>query len=256
MLAIIICFEQGQLFSQNKNGHIKCWQVDGFELTLLGEIESNTFGYCSMVLYQTNRLLCSGQRSSVNVYSTENFKKRIIWNPGTFSELGELMIIKCIQNYVFFGYESNTICLWNGQGTVSQYNFPELEGLLALDVDHTMAKGVCAGTTDKINTFHIIKDKFVFDKSIKITNPGVSGLKLRPDNKIVAAACWDHKVKLFSWKSMKLLAVLDPHSTGVISLVYSERSIQFWKTKHMLAVADKGNRITLWDVYNEENKNE
>lgn len=250
-MAIILNIKQNQLLSQNKTGRIQFWQIDGYELTLLHELSKTAIiGFCCMVLYNTNMILCSGLESTMECYSIETLKKIKVFDPRPILNLGELMIIKSIKNYIFCGYESNTIVVWNEDRIVSLYNFPDLEGLLALDVDHTVAKGVCAGTTDMINTFCIVDDELVFDKSIKITNPGVNTLKLRPDNKIVAAACWDLNVRLFSWKSMKLLAVLDSHSTGVISLVYSELSIKFWKTTYMLAVANKDSKITLWDVYN------
>lgn len=241
-----------QLISQNKLGEIKCWQIDGFELSLQNTLLTQIIGFCKLTLYNTNMLLCKGEKSKMNCYSIDTLDKLTTFDPQQNDSLGDLMVIKSIEEYVFCGYESNTIIAWKNNHIKSQYNFPELECLMTLDVDSNVNKGVCAGVSNIINTFYITEGKLNLNNSITITNPGVNVLLLRPDNKIVAAACWDFTVRLFSWKSMKLLAVLDSHSTGVLNIIYSESSVKFWKARYMLAVANKDNKITLWDVYNKK----
>jgi len=250
IMALELLIKQNQLVSQNKMGEIKFWRINGFELMLYYTLSTKTIGFCKCVLYKTNMLLCKGEKSAMNCYSTETFDKITVFNP--HDNLGDLMAVKCVKDYVFCGYEDNTIVVWKEDNIISQYSFPEVECLMALDVDRCMSKGVCAGSSDMISVFHISEGTLSLYKSVKITNPGVNVLQLRPDDKIVAAACWDHTVRLFSWKSMKLLAILDSHSTGVLSIVYSELSVTFWKATYMLAVANKDNKITLWDVYNKK----
>lgn len=199
-------------------------------------------------------LLCKGEKSKMNCYSIDTLDKITILDPQQNDNLGDLMAIKAIGEYVICGYEANTIIVWKENCIKSLYNFPELECLMTLDVDNDVNKGVCAGVSNVINTFYITEGKLSLNNSITITNPGVNVLLLRPDNKIVAAACWDLTVRLFSWKSMKLLAVLDSHSTGVLNIIYSELSVKYWKARYMLAVANKDNKITLWDVYNKNIK--
>lgn len=240
-----------QLMSHNKIGEITFWQINGFKLVLKHTLSTSIIGFCKLALYYTNMLLCKGENSLMNCYSIETYDKITVFDPQQNTTLGDLMAIKSIGDYVFCGYEANIIVVWKEHNIISQYNFPELECLMTLDVDLSMVKGVCAGSSNMINTFCISNEgQLSFDKSVKITNPGVNVLLLRPDNKIIAAGCWDLTVRLFSWKSMKLLAVLDSHSTGVLNIMYSELSLTFWKTKYMLAVANKDNKITLWDLYN------
>lgn len=254
ILSLQILKESNQLVSENKTGEIKFWQINGFELVLLHTISTNAIGFCKLALYKTNMLLCKDQKSTASCYSTVTYDKINLFDPRQQKDsLGDLMVVKPIANYVFCGYEANVILLWKDERIVSQYNFPELECLMTLDVDSDMTKGICAGSSNMINTFYIENEQLRFNKSIKITNPGVSVLQVRPDNKIVAAACWDHTVRLFSWKSIKLLVILDSHSTGIINIMYSESCITFCKAKYILAVANKDNRIVLWDVYNQNN---
>lgn len=249
-MAIELLIKQNRLVSQNKMGEIKFWQINGYKLIFHYTLSTNIIGFCKCALYKTNMLLCKGEKSTMNCYSTETFNKITVFN--AHDHLGDLMAIKCVENYIFCGYEGNTIVLWKEDNIVNQYSFPEVECLMTLDVDRNMCKGVCAGSSDVINIFCISEGKLNLCKSVQITNPGVNVLQLRPDDKIVAAACWDFTVRLFSWKSMKLLAVLDSHSSGVLSIGYSELSVTFWKTTYMLAVANKDNKITLWDIYNKK----
>lgn len=239
--------------SHNKTGEIKCWRINGYELELQQTLSTHTIGFCTLSLYKTNMFLSKGEKSTMNSYSIETFDNISVFDPQQNYSLGDLMVIKSIEDYVFCGYEANIVIMWKEHHIVCQYNFPELECLMTLDVDNNMTKGVCGGSSNIILTFCITDDTISLNKSTHITNAGVNVLRLRPDNKILAAACWDLTVRLFSWKSMKLLAVLDSHSTGVLNIVYSEFSVTFWNSdKYMLAVANKDNKITLWDLFNEK----
>lgn len=239
--------------SHNKTGEIKCWRINGFELELQQTLSTHIIGFCKFTLYKSNMFLCKGEKSIMYSYSIANFDKMSVFNPQHTDSLGDLMVIKSIGDYVFCGYEANTVVMWKENYIISQYNFPELECLMALDVDHNITKGICGGSSNIIHTFCITDDTISLNKSIQITNAGINVLQLRPDDKIVAAASWDFTVRLFAWKSMKLLAVLDSHSTGVLNIEYSVFSVTFWNSaKYMLAVANKDNKITLWDVFNEK----
>lgn len=250
IMTLELLTKQNQLVSQNKVGEIKCWLIDGIELKLHHTLSTQIIGFCKLALYKTNMLLCKGENSTMYCYSTDTYDKINVFNPHQDNSLGDLMVVKSIGDYVFCGYEANIVVVWREDYIVNQCSFPELECLMALDVDHSVTKGICAGSSNVINTFYITDGNLSLDRNIKITNPGVNVLQLRPDDKIVAAACWDLTVRLFSWKTMKLLAVLDSHSTGVMNIVYSELPVAFWKARYMLAVANKDNKITLWDVYN------
>ncbi|XP_050440180.1 guanine nucleotide-binding protein subunit beta-like protein 1 [Adelges cooleyi] len=246
-----ILIKKNQLVSQNKFGEIRFWTMDQFKLSIHHILHTQVLGFCKFSLYKTELILCKSlkEKSILNCYSTESYEIMKTYNPDD-KNLGDLMTIKTIKDYIFCAYESCKVIIWCENSIVETSDFPDTECLMALDVDSSLAKGVCAGSSDTINTFHIADSKISCKKSVQITNPGVSVLRLRPDDKIVAAACWDSTVKLFSWKSMKLLAILDSHSSGVLDITYSKSLVTFWKTKYMLAVACKDNKITLWDIYN------
>lgn len=245
--------DPNRLVSQNKGGDIQFWRIDGFEIVFQHTLSTNIIGFCKLSLHKSNMVLSKGGNSVVNSYSTITYDQTNTFDAHQPETLGDIMVVKSIENFVFCGYESNTIIAWKDDRIISHYNFPEVECLMTFDVDFNVARGVCAGSSNKINTFYIETDQLFFNKSVEITNPGVNALRVRPDNKIVAVACWDRTVRLFSWKSMKLLVVLDSHSSGVTDIAYSESCGTFWKANYLLAVANKDFQIALWDVYSHTN---
>lgn len=69
-----------------------------------------------------------------------------------------------------------------------------------------------------------ITEKELNVKRIKLRKPGVAEIQIRPDNKLVAVACWDSSVRLYSLEAPhKLLTTLNLHMKQVQSMVYAKR---------------------------------
>lgn len=79
-----------------------------------------------------------------------------------------------------------------------------------------------------------------------LVNPGVSKLSLRGDNKLLASAGWDHRVRLFAWKKLRPLAVLQYHTDMVTSVAFSDHQDPGHR---LLAAGSKDQRISLWSVF-------
>ncbi|RXN30804.1 guanine nucleotide-binding subunit beta 1 isoform X3 [Labeo rohita] len=58
--------------------------------------------------------------------------------------------------------------------------------------------------------------------SVQMTNPGVSQLRVRADGKILATAGWDNNIRVFGWKKLKPLAVLQHHTDMISDLCFFE----------------------------------
>jgi ASTRA-associated protein 1 len=113
-------------------------------------------------------------------------------------------------------------------------------------------------------------------KIINTKHAGQQGLTLRSDGKIFATAGWDARVRVYSTKTMKELAVLKWHQDGCYSTAFAtvhgeaadeasqsgrtivhetaldrikfERSFQAQRM-HWLAAGGKDGKISLWDIY-------
>lgn len=121
-------------------------------------------------------------------------------------------------------------------------------------------------------------------KTIQTKHSGQQGLRIRNDGKIFATAGWDARVRVYSCKGMKELAVLKWHkegcyavafakvddepetevgsknntedralatrSSGLISgLTVKDNRIRMAQKAHWLAAGSKDGRISLWIIY-------
>lgn len=83
-------------------------------------------------------------------------------------------------------------------------------------------------------------------KTHKLVNAGISDITIRPDKKILATAGWDHRIRIFGWKKLKPLAVLDYHTATVHCVSFSDHS----NPQHrLLAAGSKDQRISVWSIY-------
>lgn len=121
-------------------------------------------------------------------------------------------------------------------------------------------------------------------KTINTKHCGQQGLRMRGDGKIFATAGWDSRVRVYSGKTMKELAVLKWHRDGCyavafgevgpisqpmptgkseephngqqaaqgqdfsLATVQSQRNQKVQQT-HWLAVGSKDGKVSLWDIY-------
>jgi WD40 repeat protein len=78
-------------------------------------------------------------------------------------------------------------------------------------------------------------------KTHELTNPGIAEVTIRPDHKILATAGWDHRIRVFHWRTMKPLAVLAFHSAPVYCVAFAADGL--------LAAGSKDQRISIWSLY-------
>ncbi|KIW64410.1 hypothetical protein PV04_09344 [Phialophora macrospora] len=71
------------------------------------------------------------------------------------------------------------------------------------------------------------------EKAVDTKHAGQQGLSVRSDGKIFATAGWDGRVRIYSYKTMKELAVLKWHKVGVYSTAFadvgSENEVDLYK---------------------------
>ncbi|KAL8747184.1 MAG: hypothetical protein Q9190_000891 [Brigantiaea leucoxantha] len=127
-------------------------------------------------------------------------------------------------------------------------------------------------------------------KPVKISHTkhsGQQGLRIRSDEKILATAGWDSRIRVYSGKTLKEVAVLRWHSTGCYATAFAniadhtdeikyeemqikkefdendestiqrssavtavqQRRDQKAQATHWLAAASKDGKVSLWDIY-------
>lgn len=93
-------------------------------------------------------------------------------------------------------------------------------------------------------------DQLSTKTELNLVNPGTSAIAIRPDRKIFTTGGWDSRIRIYSCKSFKPLAVLHQHKETIHDIIFSNSSVEAFSTGYLMAVAGKEGHISLWNLYN------
>lgn len=150
---------------------------------------------------------------------------------------------------------------------------PSQEFFITSSADATISKFAIPSTT-------VANEETMLVKSSNTKHSGQQGLTIRSDGKIFATAGWDSRVRIYSAKSLKELAVLKWHKDGCYSTAFATISIvqdsireTYPETEtqvavqhsalelvkadraakaqgvHWLAAGGKDGKISMWEIY-------
>jgi len=250
----------GELVTQEKGGIIHIWSPSGGSFSEMGIINCSYVGFCKLDIGPTsgsheNFIFSPGEDSTISIISLNS--QKIVSCLQTLSEkLGEVMVIKYFEMegspYLLSAYESGHIYLWDLKTRKIRCEL-KLDGTpMDMDFDPLRRIGVCGNESHELTVFKFdsVANQLSVEKKFGITNAGVSRASIRPDGKILALGCWDGRVRLFSWKTLKPLAVLSEHQQTIHDVYFMKEGISSVGSAGLMAVAGKDQRISLWDVYN------
>ncbi|XP_061397780.1 guanine nucleotide-binding protein subunit beta-like protein 1 [Musca vetustissima] len=254
------------LISQEKGGRITLWQMTntGYKRQLV--LPANYMGYCRSVLFNNAHnqedplLFYPCDENTIGVLHTtdpENSVQMLV--PAEQLPQQKLGTLNCLkpfehasQIFCLAGYESGYFLTWDlSSGMVVDVAQIEPDPM-AVDYNPATNRGVIGGPGDKITTFSYQRQTMRFQRSsdIALKNPGINCIKIRQDQKVFCAGGWDGRVRIFSWKSLRPLAVLTEHKSGAImDIAYSTGPVAMWKAP-IMAVAGMDSQISLWNLYN------
>lgn len=206
------------------------------------------------------------------VPNPKDIKTGMIMAIGLYNNCGQLTVIA--------GYESGHAAVW--QQNASKHwqtvyvNQSHSQPILSLD---TAPRQMCFFTSsaDAMVARHALSGDSAETKAIQTRHAGQQSLAVRSDEKILATAGWDGRIRVYSAKSVQELAVLKWHKTGCYALAFaqlsdstvpnndpslknseeltmpdltvSERRTAKAKTTHWLAAGSKDGKVSLWDIY-------
>lgn len=245
------------LYTQTKGNVLKMWTLSNTGYDYIREIELPYTGFCRMEFIPDKKTVILPQRDNeLYIYDLDSFNLNGTLKATDNEKLGTVMCMKCInisgQNYVLAAYESGDFLVWDMRcSKVINRKKIEEEGPLSIDYDETTYRGVYGGTSDRIGVFSLNRNTIEIDKKIEISvkNPGIDAVRIRKDGKVFATGGWDGRIRIFSWKSLRPLAVLTDHKDGVMDVCYSSHKASLWKSP-IMAASGKDSQITLWDIYN------
>ncbi|EME78905.1 uncharacterized protein MYCFIDRAFT_43661 [Pseudocercospora fijiensis CIRAD86] len=187
------------------------------------------------------------------------------------------------QLLILGGYESGHACVWSQQDGRRQWQLTYMrkghtQPVLSLDIalDH---KCFFTSSADAIIGRHPLNDgdENLPAKTVQTKHAGQQGLTVRNDGKIFATAGWDSRIRVYSVRTMKELAVLKWHKEGCYAISFakvaksaaesatlgmrqkddqeiSDMTIAQQReynarTTHWLAAGSKDGKVSLWDIY-------
>ncbi|KAJ8285990.1 hypothetical protein GJAV_G00033230 [Gymnothorax javanicus] len=246
------------LISQGRDMRVCTWDLSEGRSCVMDSFRTESVGFCQCSLLHrpgVSLLACPGAESEeVKLVDLSSNAQVCSLKPDC--KRGMLMCVKLWQPdsgegpLLLAGYEDGWLSLWD----VSLRR--PLSGLaldpqpvMCLDFDPSGLRGV-SGSSEKALVSWTLdgQQSLQLQDSIQVVNPGFSQLRIRGDRKILASAGWDHRVRLFGWKRLKPLAVLQQHTDVVLCVAFSDH---LDARQRVMAAGSKDQRISVWSVYND-----
>lgn len=247
------------LISQGRDLQLCLWDLGEGRSEAVDSIWTGSVGFCQCSMLETDlgkRLLAFPGDQSEEIKIIELPSKAPVGTLVPDLKLGMVMCIKLWQScsgtgpLLLAGYEDGSVLLWDvtQRSQLSQVK-AHPEPVMCLTFDPTRLKGVSGSSDSKLSSWIVdSQNNLQLQDSVTLVNPGVSQMCLRDDGKLLASAGWDHRVRLFGWKRLRPLAVLQYHTDTVLSVAFSNHPEP---RQRLLAAGSKDQRISLWSVYTE-----
>lgn len=144
------------------------------------------------------------------------------------------------------GYEDGSVVVWDVAHPARPIAQRKLqsEPVMALEMHGGGALGCCGSPEDQVVCLYVnlVGASIEVKRTLQLKQPGVGGLAIRQDGKILASAGWDGRVRVFKCSNGRPLAVLKYHQAAASALAFSRRT-------HMLASGGRDGMVALWSLY-------
>jgi len=184
---------------------------------------------------------------------------------------------------VVAAYENGYTCVWRRGTSTSDWTSAYAskahnQPVLSLDIAKAHGLYFTSAADALIASHPLIAEGAATEpiKQAQTKHSGQQALTVRSDGKILATAGWDGRVRVYSAKTLRELAVLKWHKEGCYALAFADlnpavvenetnashvsdtrlfnptvnekRSVQA-QTTHWLAAGAKDGKVSLWDIY-------
>ncbi|KAM6155936.1 guanine nucleotide-binding protein subunit beta-like protein 1 [Rhynchocyon petersi] len=243
-----------QLLSQGRDLRLCLWDLAEGRNTVVNSVCLKSVGFCRSSVLATAQprwLLAMPGKGNDEVEILEMPSKTSVCTlkPGAGAKPGMPMCLELWQAtpssrpHLLAGFEDGSVVLWDvSERKVCSRIACHTEPVMALGLDSQEARGV-SGSAGKALAVWTLDEQQALKvcRTRELTNPGIADLTIRPDCKLLATAGWDHRVRIFHWKTMKPLAVLGFHTAAVHCVAFASNGL--------LAAGSGDQRISVWSLY-------
>ncbi|KAH9568394.1 hypothetical protein CY35_03G074600 [Sphagnum magellanicum] len=265
-----------KILSQGRDGTVKCWQLTESTLSRqpLLTIKTDSYNFCKLSLSESATM---SSESEAIVGNTEiGSGAAVIAIAGKEPSIIEMWDIgsgKCVQKLpqehlgpstgmcmslqmcpwldkdglwtLVAGYEDGTMMVWDIRHAAAPLIQARLhdEPVLSIAIDRIGAGGVSGSADGNLMFFFFDyqENTFVVKKKVE-GQAGIGDIAIRGDDKLVATAGWDHRVRIYDYKRRKPLAILKYHTETVTGVTFRE-------DMKWMATSSRDSTIALWSLY-------
>lgn len=212
-----------KIITQEKEGSVKLWSVKKSSY----QIESQAtcgLSFCKSILIN-EKLLVPQEQGCVDILNMNDLTKINQLNPER-ENLGSIMALQEVNlgsnSCVMAGYETGDVVLWD-LNTFQPCGHIQLQDrLTSLTFDPASKRAVGGSASDILEVFTINNAyEMALIGECSITNQGCNIVKVRSDSKIVVSGGWDRRIRIFSCKTFRVLAVMSDHDGPITDIQFS-----------------------------------
>ncbi|CAM6049931.1 unnamed protein product [Sphagnum compactum] len=264
-----------KILSQGRDGTVKCWQLTESTLSRqpLLTIKTDSYHFCKLSLSESATMSSESEAivgntkigSGAAVIAIAGKEPSIIelWDIGSGKCVQKLpqerlgpstdhwgfILVECILSrgiyLLFCSYEDGTMMVWDIRHAAAPLIQARLhdEPVLSIAIDRIGAGGVSGSADGNLMFFFLDyqENTFVVKKKVE-GQAGIGDIAIRGDDKLVATAGWDHRVRIYDYKRRKPLAILRYHTETVTGVTFRE-------DMKWMATSSRDSTIALWSLY-------
>ncbi|XP_064488770.1 guanine nucleotide-binding protein subunit beta-like protein 1 [Ornithodoros turicata] len=243
------------LVTQGRDGTIGVWKESTGSWQKHATLQTTSKGFCQCsALKSSSPLLASphgDDDTAINLWNLDTCTVVITVKPSGSEKVGMVMCTRLCRdgNLLVAGYENGSVISFDcrsGKPISSVVCFKHPVMCMDIDDCHRM-KGLCGSVTKTLCAFEDFQD-LRLSKEVAVVNEGFASTAIRSDGKIAASGGWDGRIRIFSWRTLKPLAVLNFHDESVQSVDFAAERVRR-EGVGVLAAGAKDGIVSLWSVY-------
>ncbi|ENN80651.1 guanine nucleotide-binding protein subunit beta-like protein 1 [Dendroctonus ponderosae] len=241
------------IITQEKSGLVKLWSIENSTSYTVQKTFESYGGFCKSVIFNQQLVLPqeNGTLDTINLDTFETVNKFL---PKEGEYVGSPMCLETFQikgtKYLLVGYEDGHIILYDFITAKLCCQLKLKEFITSITFDPITCRGIASNSSNLLQLFRLDLQQFeiINQAELTLSSTGCQVVRFRPDHKLFMAGGWDGKLRVYSWRTLRALAILTQHKRQISDIQFSPNIVRYWDSK-IFATGGADGTISLWNVY-------